>query len=114
MRVSVVGFAALAAMSVSASRCHAGSIALSGDDGSAQSPGLATTLPGSDLCDLQPSLTRPSSPDAIRHDAMESGAMAKVLADPSLLAAAPGTPACAALTEAQRSPTHSSEAWERP
>ena len=40
--------------------------------------------------------------------------MVTVLADPSLLAAAPGTPACAALTEAQRPPTHSSEALGGP
>src|SRR5436190_5189877 len=110
MRVSVVAFAVFAAVTVSTPRCHAGSTVLPGSDGGAQSPGLATDLPGSDLCDLQPSLTRPSSPDAIQRNPMESGALVKVLKDPSLLAAAPGTPARAALTAAQPSLTHSAGA----
>jgi hypothetical protein len=100
MRVSVVAVAALAAVSFSASRCHADSTLLPGTDGSVQSPGLAADLPGSDLCDLQPSLTRPSSAEALQHDPMQSGAMLRVLKDPSLLAAAPGTPARAAMMTA--------------
>src|SRR5207247_1628288 len=62
--------------------------------------GLSTDLPGGNLGDLPSSLPRSSSLPMTPHDANGSGAMLKVLKDPSLLAAAPGTPARAAMMDA--------------
>src|SRR5207248_3663538 len=96
--------AVLTAASFSAQRCHAGSTALPGHDAGVRTPGLSTDLPGGNLGDLPSSLPSPSSPEMTRHDEGGSAAMLKVLNDPSLLAAAPGTPARAAMTVAPRPP----------
>ena len=110
MRVSVVALAVFTAASLSTSRCSAGTMALPGSEG-VQSPGLATDLPGSKLCDLPSLLPRPSSPAITRYGSVASGAMLKVLNDPSSLAAAPGTPARAAIAAVLRPPVNETETW---
>src|SRR5712691_9279857 len=114
MRVFVVTAAVVAAASLSTSRCHAGSATLPGYDDGIRTPGLSTDLPGSHLAGLPSSLTHASNQSATERDPMPSGAMLKLLKDPSLLSAAPGSPARAAMQAGPPSPAGRLEVSETP